>query len=107
MTRPTVTPGVVARWTTRARPAHNAICDECLAVLDEDRCANCGQLAGRLVGMIATLVDTPACSRIVVAQRSAGGWVPVKAIPATADNLRALSRSGATGPALTTVGGLW
>jgi hypothetical protein len=107
MTHPTVTPGVVARWTTRPRPTAGAICDECGTALHDGRCANCGQLAGQPVGMIATLVDTPAGARIVVAERSAGGWAPVRTITATEDNLRALARSGATGPAPAAVGGLW
>ena len=102
-----IAPAVVARWTTRPRPAPNATCDECAATLHEPRCTNCGQLGGRLVGMIATLVDTPAGSCIVVAQRVAGGWAPVNTIPATEDSLRALARPGATGPAPAAVRGLW
>jgi hypothetical protein len=106
MSAPTA-PTVVARWTTRPRPAPNATCDECGVILNGPQCANCGQLAGRPVGMIATLVDTPAGSRIVVARRVAGGWTPVNSVPATEDTLRALSRPGATGPAPAAAGGLW
>jgi hypothetical protein len=106
MTAP-VTPAVVARWTTRPSPAPGAICDECAAALHNTRCDGCGQLAERPVGMLATLVDTPAGAHIVVAQRIAGGWAPVNALPATSENLRALSRPGATGPAPAVVGGLW
>jgi hypothetical protein len=99
MTRHTVTPHVVARWATRQRPAPGAICDECAAALHGDRCDGCGQLAGQLIGMLATLVDTPAGARIVVARRTAGGWAPVNTFPATPENLRALARPEATGPA--------
>ena len=106
MSAPTA-PAVVARWTRRPNPAPDATCDECGAALHEPRCANCGQLAGRLVGMIATHVDTPTGGRIVVAQRVAGGWAPVNSVPATEDNLRALARPGATGPAPAAVGALW
>jgi hypothetical protein len=107
MTRPTVTPGVVARWTTRRHPAPGAVCDECGTALHEIRCDGCGQLAGAPVGMLATVVDTPTGARIVIAQRTAGGWVPVRSLPATPENVRALARPGATGPALIAVGGLW
>jgi hypothetical protein len=107
MTAPTIPTGVVARWTSRPRPAQGAACDECGVALDGPRCAGCGQLAGRLVGMLATLVDTPAGAHIVVSQRVAGGWAPISTVPATEDNLRALSRPAATGPAPAAVGGLW
>jgi hypothetical protein len=56
--------------------------------------------------MLATLVDSPAGARIIVAQRVAGGWAPISTVPATEDNLRALSRPTATGPAPSAVGGL-
>jgi hypothetical protein len=100
-------PAVVARWTTRPYPAPGASCDECGSALDDVCCGGCGQLAGRLVGMLATVVDTPVGARIVVAERTAGGWAPVTVFPATAENLRALARPGATGPAQATAGGLW
>jgi len=99
-------PAVVARWTSRPSPAPGATCDECAAALRNARCEGCGQLAGRPVGMLATLVETPTGVRIVVAQRIAGGWAPVNTVPATSENLRALTRPGATGPAPAAVGGL-
>jgi hypothetical protein len=100
-------PAVVARWTSRPNPTPDAACDDCAAALHEPRCENCGQLAGRLVGMIATIVDMPTGARIVVARRVAGGWAPVNTVPATEANLRVLTRPGATGPAPTASGGLW
>jgi hypothetical protein len=106
MTAP-VTPAVVARWTSRPNPTSGATCDECAAPLHNARCDGCGQLAGRPVGMLATLVDTPAGAHIVVAQRIAGGWAPINTLPATSENLRALRRPGATGPERAVVGGLW
>jgi hypothetical protein len=106
MTASTVPVGVVARWTTRPRPAPGASCEECGVALDAARCSGCGQLAGRPVGMLATLVDSPAGARIIVAQRVAGGWAPISTVPATEDNVRALSRPTATGPAPSSVGAL-
>jgi hypothetical protein len=106
MTTTTTGPRVLARWATRQSPAPGAICDECAAALQGDRCDGCGQLAGQLIGMLATLVDTPAGDRIVVARRIAGGWAPINTFPATPENLRALARPEAIGPAPATVGGL-
>jgi hypothetical protein len=97
MNRPTAG-RVVARWTTRSRPGAGAVCDECATVLDDIECGTCGQLAGRPVGMLATVVDTAAGPRLVIAKRTDAGWSPVRAVPATEDNVRALARPGATGP---------
>ena len=46
MTAPTPTPGVVARWTTRRRPAAGDRCDECGDPRPDIACDGCGQLAG-------------------------------------------------------------
>jgi hypothetical protein len=51
-----------------------------------------------MVGMLATVVDSPAGARLVIAERTPDGWVPVRTVPATAANVAALSRPGATGP---------
>jgi len=107
MTAPT--PGVVARWTIRRCPAAGAVCEECGEVLGDLACDACGQLAGELVGMLATVVDTPAGARLVIAEHTPQGWTPVQSVPATRANVAALSRPGATGPApiAATRGGLW
>jgi hypothetical protein len=105
---PTPIPGVVARWTARRRPAPGAVCTECATVLDDVRCAGCGQLAGRPVGMLATVVATEAGPGLVIAERTGTGWTPVRRLPATTATVRALARPGATGPAPTpATGGLW
>lgn len=103
------TPGVVARWTTRRRPAAGQRCDECGEVLLDVACAGCGQLAGEPAGMLATVLDTPAGARLVIAEHTPEGWAPVRSIPATRANVAALSRPGATGPEsdTSTSGGLW
>jgi hypothetical protein len=104
------TPGVVVRWTSRRRPAAGGACDECGTVAAEPSCPTCGQLTGELVAMLATVVDTPAGVRLVIAEHRAGGWVPIRTLPATTANVTALSRPGATGPAVVAsgpVGGLW
>jgi hypothetical protein len=106
MTAPTI-PGVVARWATRTRPAAGATCDECAELLDGARCPGCGQLAGTQVGMLATLIDTPAGPQLVIAQRTAGGWAPIRTAAATPDNVRAMARPHVTGPVTAAVGGLW
>jgi hypothetical protein len=107
MTAPT--PGIVARWTTRRQQA-GAPCSECGTVVEDVTCPGCGQLAGDLVAMLATVVDTAAGARLVIAEHSAAGWVPVRTVPATAANVAAVSRPGATGPspqASAPVAGLW
>jgi hypothetical protein len=103
------TPGVVARWITRRRPGPGQCCDECGEVLADLACGRCGQLAGELVGMLATVVDTLAGARLVIAEHTPEGWAPVQSVPATRANVAALSRPGATGPApvASTTGGLW
>jgi hypothetical protein len=101
--------GVVARWTARRRPGPGAVCEECATPLVDIACECCGQLVGRAVGMLATVVDTPAGPQLVIAERSpAGGWTPLRRFPATREALRALARPGATGPQThtETVGGL-
>jgi hypothetical protein len=104
-----VTPGPVARWTTRRRPSPGAHCYECGEALVDLACSGCGQLGGDVVAMIASVVDTPAGASLVVAEHGDSGWTPVRAIPATPDNVAALVRPGATGPdpVATTNGGLW
>jgi hypothetical protein len=60
--------------------------------------------------MLATVLDTPAGLRLVIAERTSGGWAPVRTLPATVANVAALSRPGATGPAAQAArlgGGLW
>jgi hypothetical protein len=106
---PTPAPGAVARWTTRRRTAPGERCKECGEVLVEVACDGCGQLAGEPVGMLATVVDTPAGARLVIAEHTPEGWTPVRSVPATRANVAALSRPGATGPvpAASTRGGLW
>jgi hypothetical protein len=102
-----VAPGVVARWTSRRRPAAGALCDECSSLLIDVACGCCGQLGGRWVAMLATVVDTATGPRLVIAERAeAGDWVPVRTLPATADNVHALARPGATGPTAPAAGGL-
>ena len=109
MNAPTPTPGVVARWTTRRRPAAGQRCDECGEVLLDVACDRCGQLPGELVGMLATVVDTPAGARLVIAEHTPDGWAPVKSVPATRANVAALTRPGTTGPGpvASTRRGLW
>jgi hypothetical protein len=111
MTAPTPTPGLVARWTTRRPPLPGQCCDECDEVLVDIACAGCGQLAGRLVAMLATVIQTPAGTRLVIAERGPEGWTPLRTLTATRANVAALSRPGATGPTRTAVGsrvgGLW
>jgi len=103
-------PGLVARWTSRRYPAAGSICDECRELVVDMECRCCGQLAGELVGMLAVVVDTAAGARLVIAEHAADGWVPIQSVPATRANVTALSRPGATGPALagvSTVGRMW
>jgi hypothetical protein len=109
MNTPTPIPGAVARWTTRRHPVTGQRCDECGQVLDDVACDGCGQLAGEPVGMLATVVDTPAGARLVIAERTPEGWTPVRSAPATRANVAALSRPCATGPApaASTDRGLW
>jgi hypothetical protein len=105
-----VSAGVVARWTARRHPAAGSLCDECREVLVDMQCECCGQLAGELVAMLATVVDTLAGARLVIAEHGAEGWTPIRSVPATRANVAALSRPGATGPApvgASTFGGLW
>jgi hypothetical protein len=104
------TPGVVARWTTRRRPASGQCCDECGETLVDLACGRCGQLAGGLVGMLATVIDTPVGPQLVIARRTGyGDWTPIERMPATAEAFRAIARPGATGPPRVTPapGGLW
>jgi hypothetical protein len=107
----TPTPGVVARWTSRHRPPAGSACDECGTTLTDTTCNRCGQLAGRLVGMLATVVDTPAGPQLVIAERTVrGDWTPIRTFAATREAVRAISRPGATGPsqpATPAIGGLW
>jgi hypothetical protein len=110
MTAPAPTPGVVARWTTRRRRAPGQRCEECGEVLADVACGRCGQLAGETVGMLATVLDTPAGVRLVIAEHTPEGWTPVRSLPATRVSVAALSRPGSTGPAPitpTTPRGLW
>jgi hypothetical protein len=61
--------------------------------------------------MVAVVIEALGGPRLVIAERSeAGDWVPVRVVPATADNVRALGRPGALGPragGALTVGRLW
>jgi hypothetical protein len=105
-----VSAGVVARWTTRRHPAAGSLCDECREVLVDMQCECCGQFAGEIVAMLATVVDTPAGARIVIAEHDVDGWTPIRSVPATRANVAALSWPGATGPAIvgaSMIGGLW
>ena len=103
------TTGVVARWTTRRRPVVGTICDECRELIVDMECECCGQLAGEIVGLLATVVDTAVGARLVIAEHTPDGWAPIQSLPATRNNIAALSRPGATGPApaASTLGGLW
>jgi hypothetical protein len=103
------TTGVIARWTTRRRPSAGSICDECRELLVDMECECCGQLAGAIVGMLATVVDTAAGARLVIAEHGPDGWAAVQSLPATPANVAALCRPGATGPtpAASMLGGLW
>jgi hypothetical protein len=98
--------GIVARWTVPLA----ITCDECATAI-AGACEGCGQrFAGRPVGMLASVVDTPAGPQLVIAQRDrTGNWTPVRRAPATAGNVRALARPSATGPRhrLDETGGLW
>jgi hypothetical protein len=98
-------PGIVARWAGRRR---TAVCGECgePAAVAGTSCALCGQLPGEPVGMLATVIDTPAGPRLVIATRIGGGWVPVRAVEATSEALRMVRRQHDTGRA-TAAGGLW
>jgi hypothetical protein len=100
-----VMPGVVARWTS----PQDITCDEC-AMAVAVACAECGQrFADRPVGMLASVVDTPAGPQLVIARRDeSGNWTPIRRVPATTSNVRALARPGATGPGhpLSETGGL-
>jgi hypothetical protein len=100
MNPPTPTPGVVARWTTRRRPAAGTPCDECGTPLTGPACEGCGQLAGQTVGMLATVIESDGELRLVIAQRTGrGDWTPIQTIAATPRALGAITRPGATGPA--------
>jgi hypothetical protein len=104
------TTGLVARWTARRQPDLGTRCDECGAVLAGTCCDGCGQLAGGLVAMLATVIDTPAGARLVIAEHGPEGWTPLRTVAATRANVAALGRPGATGPAVAvgkTTGGLW
>jgi hypothetical protein len=104
------TPGVVARLTARRRPAAGQCCDECGAALTDVACTQCGQLAGLVIGMLAIVVESDGELRLVIAQRTGrGDWTPVQTMAATAEAVRAIARSGATGPVQSSVaaGGLW
>ena len=94
-----VSAGVVARWTARRHPAAGSLCDECREVLIDMQCECCGQLAGEIVAMLATVVDTPAGPRLVIAEHTPDGWTPIQSVPATRANVATLARPGATGPA--------
>jgi hypothetical protein len=79
-------------------------------VVTDAVCWNCGQLAGGLVAMLAVVVDSRAGARLVIAERTSDGWVPVRTVPATSANVTALARPGATGPtpdATELIAGLW
>jgi hypothetical protein len=99
------TRGVVARWTGRRR---TAVCGECgePAEVAGTSCAGCGQLPGEPVGMLATVIDTPAGPRLVIAARAGNGWVPIRAVEATSEALRMVRRQHDTGRAAA-AGGLW
>ena len=53
------TPGVIARWTTRRPPRAGDRCNDCRIAVTRRVCAECGQLTGQSVGMLATVVETP------------------------------------------------
>jgi len=95
----TLTPGVVARWTTRRRPRPGDHCDECGTPVVDVACPTCGQLGGQAVGMLATVVESAGELRLVIAQRTGkGDWTPVQTMAATAETVRAVARPGGTGP---------
>ena len=95
MSAPSPTPGVVARWTTRRPPRAGDHCDECGTPVTDAACAECGQLAGHAVGMLATVVATPGGLQLVIARRTGNGdWTPVQTMPATADAVRAARPAG-------------
>lgn len=100
------TRGVIARWSSR-RPA--PVCAECgepTPGAAGTPCDGCGQLTGSPVGMLATVVDSPAGARLVVAKRVGGSWVPVSNIAATDEAVRMVRRQGVIEtPAAG--GGLW
>jgi hypothetical protein len=105
-----LTPGIVARWTARRPPRAGDRCDECGTPVTEIACSGCGQLIGQAVGMLATVVEAAGELRLVVAQRTGrGDWIPIQTIAATAEAVRAIARSGSTGPLPGSVaaGGLW
>jgi hypothetical protein len=93
-------PLVVARWTGRRSPTGPVCCDECGAEVEPgERCPACYQQAPTIrAGMLATVITTAGGQRrAVVAQRTpAGGWAPVRTVPATDDVIRALRRQDTT-----------
>lgn len=93
-------PGVLARWAGAARTDQPVICGECgEAAPAGSPCPGCHQLAAERVGMLATLVDTPAGARLVVAERDPhGGWVPIRAVPATGEAVRMIRRQATPTP---------
>jgi len=108
-----MTARVVARWAGSPRAGEAVICDECgEAVATGGRCPGCYQLAPEPVGMLATVVDTPAGPRLVITERdpSAARWVPTRVVPATGEAVRMVRRAAAspddtaTAPVLTRMG---
>jgi hypothetical protein len=91
--------GVVARWTARCRPPTGGRCDECGTAVTGIACDECGQSAVYAVGMLATVVDTPAGPQLVIAERtSLGGWTPLQVMAPTTDAIEAVKRAEARAP---------
>jgi hypothetical protein len=101
--------GVVARWVGAARSDRPVICGECGEAVAPggSRCPGCYEIAAGPVGMLATLIDTPTGPGLVVAERDPhGGWVPVRAVPATGEAVRTVRRLQAAPAAAAGRGGL-
>jgi hypothetical protein len=109
MTAPTPITGVVARWTGRRRQGAPVRCGECGEdAISGAPCPGCRQIAGDAVAMMATVVDTPAGARLVIAERTRTGWTPTRTVEATDEAVRVIRRQDtATEDVTASIGGLW
>lgn len=93
-------PVVLARWVGRRGIGAPMVCDECGEDVEAgQRCPTCYQQAPTSrAGMLATVITTSRGERrAVIAQRTpAGGWAPVRTVPATGEVIRALRRQDTT-----------
>jgi hypothetical protein len=97
--------GLVARWVG-GRPG-TGLCPACGEDLDGNQCPSCGHVVtAQRRAQIATVVDTPAGRRLVVAERTrGGGWVPTRVVRDGVDEAAGMVRRQ-NGRNLLTGGGL-